>query len=878
MADELRGINTALAALDERRAGLLRRRSHLLGAWQAQRPPVRRPGAWGPPVPPGAPAPHGPRTGRETSPVAVQNVLLTLGGVLLAIAAIAFTVISWGHLGIGGRASVLALLTLAAMAVPTVLLRRSLGATAEVVACVGLVLLLLDAYAVRHTLLPGPAAADYAAGAIAVVGAVWGGYAAWTRPRPPAGRGLLLPAPVAVLLLQLPLPLWSIGEGSAYATAAALLVTAVLDGVLVAVAASRSALVVPRTAAVVAGGVIGGLGLLEAAGLCLHAPGTGAALRAAALVAGAGAFALTAAVRVLRGQPAEGADRTAPTVLGAVAGLSAQVACCGVLRTLAPGHWAWLACLACATALLAGARAAWRTGRWRPAVAGVAFSALAGHALVALWAAPPLALALFGPLHWGDAVWSGAPAGALASVGDADGLAALPFAVAAAAWIGASLALTALRHPLRPTWARDAALLCAVAAAGALPVACDLPFAVALGLRLLLAALLLAAGVLVPTRLRPPTSARPSGHPSFAFPRWTPGTGTPSDPGAVRTDDGAGVGGGRRGQGAGSDGGAAGAGRAGFRGVAFWSAVPVAGTAAGWSLAERGATVAVMAVLTVLFGAASWRPRVGETRVVAPVLAVVSAASLAVAAPLAAGWAAHEASYAVLGVAALAQLWAWRGAGRAVEYAGVGAGALAVGFAVPDLTTLALVLGLAGVVTMAVALRADRRPWASYAAAALWIAASWVRLAASHVAVPEAYTLPLTVAALGVGWLRRRRDPEATSWGAYGAGLSATLVPSLVAAWDDAHWTRPLLLGAGALAVTLLGARHRLQAPLLLGGGVLALDALHELAPYVLQAFGYLPRWLPLALVGAVLLALGATYEHRLRDLRRVRHALGRLR
>jgi hypothetical protein len=37
---------------------------------------------------------------------------------------------------------------------------------------------------------------------------------------------------------------------------------------------------------------------------------------------------------------------------------------------------------------------------------------------------------------------------------------------------------------------------------------------------------------------------------------------------------------------------------------------------------------------------------------------------------------------------------------------------------------------------------------------------------------------------------------------------------------------------------------------------------------------GALPRWAPPALAGLLLLALGATYEQRLRDVRRVREML----
>jgi hypothetical protein len=95
-----------------------------------------------------------------------------------------------------------------------------------------------------------------------------------------------------------------------------------------------------------------------------------------------------------------------------------------------------------------------------------------------------------------------------------------------------------------------------------------------------------------------------------------------------------------------------------------------------------------------------------------------------------------------------------------------------------------------------------------------------------------------------------------------------------VAAWADPHWQRPLLLGLGALAVTLLGAGNNLQAPLVLGGSVLTLDALHELAPYLVQVADALPRWAPPALAGLLLLALGATYEQRLRDVRRMRDML----
>lgn len=97
-AEELRLLDAELWQLDARRAQLLARRAWLVAALQQ---------AWPAPVAPPRPEAPAPR---------VQNVLLLLGGVLLTIAAMVFTLVSWGHLGIGGRAVVLGAVTLAALA------------------------------------------------------------------------------------------------------------------------------------------------------------------------------------------------------------------------------------------------------------------------------------------------------------------------------------------------------------------------------------------------------------------------------------------------------------------------------------------------------------------------------------------------------------------------------------------------------------------------------------------------------------------------------------------------------------------------------------------------------------------------------------------
>jgi hypothetical protein len=89
----------------------------------------------------------------------------------------------------------------------------------------------------------------------------------------------------------------------------------------------------------------------------------------------------------------------------------------------------------------------------------------------------------------------------------------------------------------------------------------------------------------------------------------------------------------------------------------------------------------------------------------------------------------------------------------------------------------------------------------------------------------------------------------------------------------DGHLLRRLLLGAGALAVVLLGAATRLQAPVVIGGGVLTAVAVHELA----LVWELVPRWIPLAAGGLLLVGLAMTLERRRRDLARVRAAVGRM-
>ncbi|MER6257377.1 hypothetical protein ABT224_39260 [Streptomyces sp. NPDC001584] len=772
-AEELALIDRELAQLDARRLYLLGRRDWLLrlllqpGSGPA---PVR----WGPAVSAG---PAGPA--KEASAPSAQNVLLTLGAVLLAVAALAFTLVSWGSMGIAGRSAVLAAVTAAALGAPVLLLRRGLRSTAESVAAVGLLLTVLDAYALYAVGMPDTNGTGYAAGAAAVLAAAWAGYGSGLRK-------LRSPLPAAVLAAQFALPLAALAaRPGPQALGWALLATAALD----------AALALRVRAAAVPAAVTGAGALLIGAAQSWSAGSAAQAVAPAALLLAGAALGVAAAWREPRASAA-----ALVGALAAVAGLG------GVARPDLDPAWTVLVHLLLALPLLAAVRvpalpAAVRRG-WARAGAAVASLAALSAGAVAVTAL----VARFRVLGevWAATTPDGDPYGAGAAA-----VATLLIAAGAAWWLARALS--------RPEPAVVAVVL-AWAGLFAAPVLLGFPAAAVFAAQLAVTG---AAGVLA---LRSPARGARIAAAVCAL--------------------------------------------TGAANVSLGALDGRTATFAVWGLLGAGCAVAAA------YGAASRPLRSG-----AAVCAVGYATGVLVAAGAVSDLAVVWWALPVLAVPALAAALGPRlgGVRLPVEIAAAVAGVLAVGLSAGRAGTLALVLALAGVVCAGAAVRPDRRVL-GWAAGALFAAATWVRLAEAGVSAPEAYTLPVTVPALVVGLLRRRRDPQASSWTAYGPGLTATLVPSLLAAWGDPGWMRPLLLGAAALVVTLLGARGRLQAPLLLGGAVLAAVAVHELAPYVVQVAGALPRWVPPALAGLLLLAVGATYERRLRDARRLRAAIGRLR
>ncbi|MEV0329993.1 hypothetical protein AB0H63_26595 [Micromonospora echinospora] len=162
-----------------------------------------RPVAAGP-VPVGPAAVGGTAAGqRETSTRTVQGVLFVLGGLLLGTAAVVFTAVAWAAVGVVGRAAILAAVTALALAVPAVVVRRGLRGTAETIAAVGLLLVLLDGYAAWAVDLVGVTGwpvTRYAALVGGASAAVATAYALATRLAVPWFGALLVAQPVLPLL------------------------------------------------------------------------------------------------------------------------------------------------------------------------------------------------------------------------------------------------------------------------------------------------------------------------------------------------------------------------------------------------------------------------------------------------------------------------------------------------------------------------------------------------------------------------------------------------------------------------------------------------------------------------------------------------------
>jgi hypothetical protein len=188
-----------------------------------------------------------------------------------------------------------------------------------------------------------------------------------------------------------------------------------------------------------------------------------------------------------------------------------------------------------------------------------------------------------------------------------------------------------------------------------------------------------------------------------------------------------------------------------------------------------------------------------------------------------------------------------------------------------------LLFAFVGAGLAALAVTPGRGRLADVAIAPLAVA-SGLLLTQAGISTLEAYTLPPALALLALGGHRLRTGRELGSWPALGPGLVLALAPSVVAAADGGPLLRVVVLALGAGAILLAGVRRQLAAPVAVGGSALAVHAVVQLGPWLAELGTSVPRWTVLAVVGALLLLVGATYERQVTRLRAAAVRLASLR
>ena len=304
-----------------------------------------------------------------------------------------------------------------------------------------------------------------------------------------------------------------------------------------------------------------------------------------------------------------------------------------------------------------------------------------------------------------------------------------------------------------------------------------------------------------------------------------------------------------------------------------------------WALSERYSAVGVLLAWAVAASVASSLARVRSIIVASTAAATFGTGAFALALLMSLGlWAEYAAFGPLLVVAAVAaaapRLRSPLSEATEVPAAVWAVIALAITMGAGSrLELVALALAVVGVIGLACAVRPGRR-WVAPVGGLLMFCAMWTALAAWDVTVPEAYTVPPALAFLVVGWeWERRAEVKPSSLLSYGGGLLLLLGPTVWLAIDgqDLGWRVPAVLVVG-LAMAVWGLRSRLQAQLLLGGGALLVVSLRAFGPPLWDLTLLLPNWVPFAVVGLLLLLIGARYEANLNRLRRIGRYVGALR
>jgi hypothetical protein len=794
-AKELRRLAAQVDALDRELWEVGERRNRLaveLGnrRWVATRG-ARQPDRQRPPSLWGRPADVGAPRSAEWTVDRVRSVLLWVGATLLTASALTFTTVAWAHLGDGGRALLLAAVTV--LCVGSALgLRRRLPATAEAFTALSIALVAIDWQALRRAGVTEDMSvtASWAIGSLIVSIAAFALGTAVGKRTTRVAIALLVPLSVELAIATFSGAVWGFALGFALVAGAAALARGQLRGYVHHRPVGMALMVHVITTWSIAA-ILAAIATAQAHSLAM------------ALVPGAIVLSLTLAPLALLRSDSAPRDFTALATL--VCALVASALVVVASTTFGPqGMLAWAAIVGSAAIVIAPSLPRrWMSPAWT-AGGGFGVAGLAYGTTAAL-------TAVLGPLGWLSHAWQGS----LTTPARAVFAGPHPTTTWSFGWpsvfalIAIAFAITAIAVPTR----RRQALVPVSRAFGSVATlatlaACTAPVVSGASVRVacvsttvVLFALLLGGVALDRSRPRLGVAVLPVAIlPALATTGWAALTPTTSIvvlglacivgvcATAVAASQEA---------------------RSALGAFCGACAITLAGaaTAAGSDPAAAGFAVALAAGVVVLLGVHG-RLRMPE----GVALEVVGATGV------------------VVGVAITAQSAAWFAGG---------------------LTALTPMLLVASV-------RRERRVLYSVAAGAAAVGATWAWLAAAHVSVVEAYTAPAAAFALGVGLLEWRRGP-ARSWLALGPAIVLGLGPTLLLGIGRDDTARTIIAAVLAFAIVGLGAWKQLQAPLVLGSLALLTLAVDTFGP----ALARLPRWLPLAIIGLLLMWIGATFETR---------------
>jgi hypothetical protein len=199
-----------------------------------------------------------------------------------------------------------------------------------------------------------------------------------------------------------------------------------------------------------------------------------------------------------------------------------------------------------------------------------------------------------------------------------------------------------------------------------------------------------------------------------------------------------------------------------------------------------------------------------------------------------------------------------------------------------ELRTAAVMSALTAATVVGTAARARLGLALAIAAAIAGAGFGILALTVGDVRPIELVTVPPALGGIAYGVRTLRRAPESRTWPTLGPWLALLTVPSLLHDFGgspipgaaDEPWLgeselwRVVSLGVVGIAMVVIGAIYRLQAPLVLGSAVLIVHGVAQLWPWISTTYVAVPWWLWLGLGGALLIFMAARYEKNMKALR----------